>query len=248
MRWYRTKCKVGFLSKLPIVALALFAPVAIGQVLVSPVLVDLTAEKNMFSLSITAGTGIRSSVIYQVHVQKWEQRNGQSVNSDSDDLLVSPAIAEIEPGKTQVFRVGLRKPRPDKVETAYRIIFENVSEIDKSTVKPGTVTFRLSQDLPAFVAPLAPIVTTSHWSTCNAPKGKGCVRLSNDGNKRIRVSDLTIMGQGWQQVLREGNGTVLAGAWKEWQFDLEKGHSQPTSINAKTEQDVIKADLSVPVP
>lgn len=227
------------------VTLAATSGLAHAQMLISPVLVDLTAQKKVVAVSVSLAASAPKPVRLQTEVQRWEQDNGEQRLTETDDLLVSPAIVELSPGTTQVFRVALRGQRPGTVEAAYRLILEDVSEIDPAQVKQGSITFRFRYDLPVFVAPLAPVRQSPHWSRCADVAGKVCVRLDNQGNQRIRFSGITVQGQGRREELKDG-GTVLAGAWKQWTFDWPANYAGPLTVNAETSAGPLSIELPAP--
>lgn len=224
------------------VTLAATSGWARAQMLISPVMVDLSAKKKIVAVSVSLAASAPKAVRLQTLVQRWEQDNGEQRLSETDDVLVSPAIVELAPGATQVFRIALRGPRPETVEAAYRFILEDVSEIDPTQVKQGSITFRFRYDLPVFVAPLAPVRQSSHWSRCTDVAGKVCVRLDNQGNQRIRFSRITVQGEGLLQELKEG-GTVLAGAWKQWTIDGPANYVGPLTVTAETSAGPLTIEL-----
>lgn len=216
---------------------------SVQAITISPVLVELSTARRVVSVTVTNASD--QAVNFQAEPMAWSQPDGTNHYEPTEDLMVVPPIAEISPKSSQIFRVTLRRPLSATVEQSYRLMLEDVTE-DLSP-KPGVVTIRFKHNLPVFISPAGEAKAEPRWSRCAAVAGKGCVQLNNDGGQRIRLSELTVAGTGWQQVL-EG-GTVLAGAWKQWSFDLPKGKNQPTLIKAKAEQGPISADLSsTPMP
>jgi hypothetical protein len=72
------------------------------------------------------------------------------------------------------------------------------------------------------------------------------VRLDNDGNRRIGLSTLSLeSGGGWHQEFK-GAGTVLAGAWKQWTFDLPSRQLAPFHLSAKAEGGTLQGELTPP--
>jgi fimbrial chaperone protein len=126
------------------------------------------------------------------------------------------------------------------VEQTYRLVLADISEV--LNPKSGMLAIRFRHNLPVYVTPSgkSEAKISPRWSRCTIP-GKGCVRLDNDGSRRLRISALTVAGQGWQQKVP--GGVVLAGAWKQFNFDLASGLSPLDSITAKTEQGEISATL-----
>ncbi|MGR8979209.1 MAG: fimbrial biogenesis chaperone [Gammaproteobacteria bacterium] len=215
---------------------------SVQAVTISPVRVELSAARRVVSVTISNPSD--QAISFQAETLAWSQQGGADRYEPTEDLLVAPPIAEIPPQSSQIFRVAMRRPLSDTVEQAYRLVLEDVSE-DLSP-QPGVVSIRFNHNLPVFVTPAGKAQDALRWSRCAADAGKECVRLDNDGSRHIRFAELTVAGEGWQKKLH--GGTVLAGAWKEWRFDLPSGRSQPSSITAKTDQGTTSADLIAPKP
>ena len=214
----------------------------VQAITISPVLVELSTARRVVSVTINNPSDQAMNI--QAETLAWSQPDGANHYEPTEDLLVAPPIAEIPPQSSQIFRVTLRRPVSGTVEQAYRLVLEDVSE--ELNPKPGVVAIRFKHNLPVFVIPPGEAKAAPRWSRCAAVAGKGCVRLDNDGSRHIRVSELTVAGQGWQQTIQ--GGAVLAGTWKQWSFDLASGRSRPASVTAKTDQGAISADLSAPKP
>ncbi|MFA5924296.1 MAG: fimbria/pilus periplasmic chaperone [Methylococcaceae bacterium] len=215
---------------------------SIQAITISPVLIELSPARRVVSVTISNPSD--QAMSFQAETLTWSQPDGTNHYEPTDDLLVAPPIAEIPPQASQIFRVTLRQPLSGTVEQAYRLVLEDVSE--ELAPQPGVVAIRFKHNLPVYVTPPGETKAAPRWSRCAAAAGKGCVRLDNDSNRRLRVSELTVAGKDWQQKIP--GGAVLAGAWKQWNFDLASGRSQPDSITAKTEQGEISANLSAPKP
>ncbi len=219
---------------------------AAAQVVITPVFVELGARQRATSISITLSEKARGPLRLQTELLRWAQDlNGDPVTEPTDELVVTPPIAELQPGATQLFRLALRSARPASDELAYRLILEDVGEpTPGANLGPGmTINFRMRYDLPVMVAPLGKVENHLRWKPCPAvaaapapaasfanPRGpEACVRLLNDGNRRVKVQTLTLAGEGWQQALslKEGEN-VLAGAEREWRVPLVAGQSGVT--------------------
>jgi fimbrial chaperone protein len=215
---------------------------SVQAVTISPVLIELSTARRI--VSVTISNPSEQAMSFQAETLAWSQPDGANHYEPTEDLLVAPPIAEIPPQASQIFRITLRRPLSGTVEQAYRLVLEDVSE--ELAPQPGVVAIRFKHNLPVYVIPPGETKAEPRWSRCATAAGKGCVQLDNDGSRRLRVSELTVAGQGWQQKIQ--GGAVLAGAWKQWSFDLASGRSPPDSITAKTEQGEISAGLSAPKP
>lgn len=208
-----------------------------NTVSISPLLLDITPRQRVETVQLTNLSD--KAITMQAEVLRWVQADGKESLEETEELLVVPPIAFIAAGEIQVFRVSLRGPFNGAGEKGYRLMLEDVT--DETSTSTGNIAIHIRHNLPLFVTPAGDAISATRWSLCAAPAGKGCVRLDNDGNRRIRFFELTVAGTAWQQVVQ--GGTVLAGAWKQWSFDLPPGRGQPARITAKTEQGAISADL-----
>ena len=208
-------------------------------VTISPVMIELSNAKRVVSVTISNPSD--QPINFQAETLSWRQSDGNDHYEPTDELVVAPPIAQIPPKSKQIFRVAMRVPNLNNDERAYRLILEDVSEV--SATQLGVVNIRFRHNLPVFVVPADEEKISLRWSKCSAPAGQGCVRLDNEGNRRIRFLELVVAGDGWQKTI--SGGTVLSKSWKSWQFDLPGGQSQPVSIKAKTvNHGAISANLS----
>jgi fimbrial chaperone protein len=185
-----------------------------AQVLIDPVVVELGSRQRSASITLTLSPQAAAPLRLQAEVLQWQQdERGQSQFEPSRDLLVVPPIVELQPGESQLVRVAFRGARSGPHEQAYRLLLED----------PGTgstnagLSFRMRYDLPVMVGAAEPLRSALRWSSCTAEPGKVCVRLDNDGNRRVTLRELTLAGEGWSLPLAQP-GTVLARSGREWQL------------------------------
>src|SRR3990170_3108661 len=102
---------VGKMSKLR-VPLAAFAwliacagPASAGSFTVNPVNITLPAGRQAASLTLTNSDAAPVSVLVQTYA--WTQVDGVDVHTPTDNIIASPPIFTIAPGKTQLVRIGL---------------------------------------------------------------------------------------------------------------------------------------------
>lgn len=207
--------------------------IASAQVLITPVVLELGARQRAIAVTVTLSDKASAPMRLQAELLRWRQdAQGAPLTTPSDDLLVSPPIADVQPGGKQVFRVALRGPRPAPEELTYRLILENIAEPEVAADStPGMmIKFRMRYDLPVLVAPAGPVVNVLRWKPCEpdvaTSTATACVRLFNAGNRRVKVQTLTLMGDQWQQALSLKDGkNVLAGSEREWHVPLQAGQA-----------------------
>lgn len=231
-------CAVRYVSGLVLLALGCMCLPA-AAVSISPILVELTVQKKVASIRVLNDSD--ESMMFQAETLSWQQTKGEDRYLQTQELLVAPPIAQIAPGESQIFRVTLRNSAPFGVERAYRLVFEDITT-DISGQK-GMVKLRFRHNLPLFVTPSQPAVASSVWRHCTAPLNMACIELENQGNRYVRLSGMVIEGPGWRKDV-PGGSTVLAGASRQWMFDLKAGqlaasHVIVTSSVGESEQAVL---------
>ena len=191
---------------------------------VSPVIVELAPGKPVATITIS-NTAVEP-IVFQAEILTYGETN---------DLVVVPAIAEVTAGGSQIFRVALRRPEAVPVERAYRLVLDNITEDKRpDEAKQSNVKFRISHNLPVFVTSVGVPRVQPRMAPCAPPQGKACVRLDNDGNRRIKITGLVV--EGGSVVRRDMKivDTVLAGAWKQWTFDRPAGYAGTLTVHAET--------------
>lgn len=218
-----------------------------AQVLIQPVSVEFSPAQRTVVVNVTLSEKALQPVRLQAQLLRWQQDlQGLPVVEPTDEFLVSPAIADVQPGAKQVFRVALRGPRANATELAYRLILEDVSDVPagESEQAAMAITFRMRYDLPVMVAPVGAVANAVRWKPCasdtigtstaasasdkKSPGGSGqavCIRIGNVGNRRVKIQTVTVFGDGWQQAFSTSKGgeIVLSGAQREWHVPLAGG-------------------------
>jgi fimbrial chaperone protein len=206
------------------------APEAIHAQTISPVIVELSPARKVVTITVTNSSEM--AVNFQTETLSWSQPDGHDRYEETNDLIVVPPIAEIGPGSSQIFRVAMRVP-PGPREQAYRLILEDITEPTAPAANTATVNFRVRHSLPVFVAGPGQARIEARVGQCVAPPGKGCARLDNVGARYLTAKSLTIEAGTWKKDMPLGT-RVLAGAWREWVFDVPANTAGPLQIRIDT--------------
>lgn len=220
-----------------VASLGVLQPVWAGGLTISPVMIELESPRRAVGVTLTNGGD--TTLTFQSRALAWQQVDGVDRFVLTDALLVAPAIIDIPPQSSQVFRVALRRTDPQLVEQSFRLLLEDVSRPESENGKPA-VALRLIHSLPLFIAPVGQAVIGLRWTTCDPPAESGCVRISNVGNRHVKVRSVTISGERWQRQLDDA-ATLLAGAWREWRFDRHPSDAAITTIAVQNDRDVLVA-------
>ncbi len=122
-------------------------PVAGPAILsIAPLRVELEGAGTGATIRLTNASNRALPV--QARLFAWSQTNGEDVYAPSSELVVSPSIASIPAGQTQVVRV-LRRGAASPGEKRFRLAVDQLP--DPALVRPGTAQTRIRFTLPVFV-------------------------------------------------------------------------------------------------
>lgn len=215
---------------------------------VSPVV--LTLNETRQSAAITLKNEGSESRVIQTQLLRWTQQNGENVHTSSRDLLVNPPIVTLQPGQTQIIRIGLNRKVDKAQEMAYRLYVSEVPPPPKEGFTGLRIALRLG--LAVFVSPHAKLVDKPDWRAARTPQGTLQLTLHNSGNRHIRLTSLDVRdpGDGRQLAeLRQSQVTLLAGQTRELSLPLPTGwQGRQLSVVAGTEEGPVEATVELAQP
>ena len=131
------------------ILLALAASLAAGGQALSvlPVSIFLSPGQKTTSLTVT-NQGTTETAI-QIRAYAWSQKGDEDPLTASSDVVLSPPLARIAPGATQVVRLILHQP-PQGRESTYRILIDQIPP----PAEPGVVHVVLRLSIPIFAKPM----------------------------------------------------------------------------------------------
>jgi fimbrial chaperone protein len=167
-----------------------------GSIQLTPVRINLAeAAKNAVLTVKNNGT---EEAVMQVTLNKWTL-DGQHYNYEqSQELVITPVTFRLPAGGQQIVRIGLRDALPATKELAYRLLVEEVPAPITSKVTQARLVVR--QDLPIFVAPLAPAKAAVDIALECAKDGNR-LALSNIGNVHVQVHSIKLTANAAKKVL-----------------------------------------------
>jgi fimbrial chaperone protein len=213
-----------------LVLAALAAAGGAGAMTIAPVIVELSPARKVVSVTVTNPSD--HAVNFQAEMLAWSHPDGKDRLEPTHDIMVVPPVATIAAGASQIFRLTPRTP-PATREQAYRLILEDVTAEIAGPMNSATVNIRIRHSLPVFVAPAGTPAVAVQVTQCAAPAGKGCVRLTNDGGRYITTKSLSVDGGAASKEIALG-ARLLAGGWREWQFDLPANAAGSLTVKADT--------------
>ncbi|HZP10962.1 MAG TPA: fimbria/pilus periplasmic chaperone [Nevskiaceae bacterium] len=207
-----------------------------GGLQVSPIRLDLGAKQRGGALTLTNTSESKKTI--QVDVVAWSQNGEEDVYTPSRELLANPPLFFLEPGASQVVRIGLAaSAKASASERSYRVYLREVPQdkpVDAATLR---VVVRLG--VPVFVSPAAAIAPDLQWSGQLQKDGSVIVALENRGSKHVRVAQLKLLAATGGEVLGEDPSLhyLLAGSRQRWQIKpgAQKLTAGPARISALME-------------
>ncbi len=233
------------LAFIPAVMLAMAGAATSSQAAmlhVRPVLVELPAPASASTLTLS-NRG-KELAVAQVRVFRWTQVKGRDVLSPTRDVVASPPLLRMAPGRDNVVRIVRVSKRPVKGEESYRLIVDQIPE--KKHRKGAGVVFAVRYSIPVFFYERGAPGPKLSWKAVK--RGRELILTArNDGVRHERVSGLKIISaQGKTQVLNKGlAGYVLGGASRTWKQRLRIRLKGAVTIKGQGTNGPIKAKARV---
>jgi fimbrial chaperone protein len=186
-----------------------------GGLQVSPIRLDLGAKQRGGALTLTNTSERRKTI--QVDVVAWSQNGDEDVYTPSRELLANPPLFFLEPGASQVVRIGLAaSTKASSAEHPYRVFLREVPEDKPLESSALRVVVRLG--VPVFVSAPA-IAPDLHWSASLQKDGSVIVALENAGTQHVRAAQLKLLAEQASEVIGADPSLhyVLAGSRQRWQ-------------------------------
>lgn len=162
---------------------------AAASVNVSPVLLNLSEESNKDVVRVTNSSEAPKS--FEVNAVAWTQSDRErEIYSDTDELLAVPPLFTLQPGQTQVVRIGLMRRADAQHELAYRVFFTELAPPEIEASEASGISMRLRFGIPVFVAPLAPVATGVTFAGLDTVDDHSFMQLTNTGNVHVKVSEI----------------------------------------------------------
>jgi fimbrial chaperone protein len=190
---------------------AMSGPAAKAQSLaVLPVNVLLLPGQSATSLTVTNHGDKETSI--QIRAYGWSQKGDDDQLAPSSEVVVSPPLASIAPGATQVVRLILRQA-PQGREATYRILIDQIPP----PAEPGVVHVVLRLSIPIFAQPLTRATPDVQFHLEREGEQFFLVGV-NDGLHHEAIRDIVLMtGDGRQ--FKAGSGAspyILSGVTRRW--------------------------------
>jgi fimbrial chaperone protein len=177
---------------LPFLACAMIAAAgapagAASSLQVAPVRIDVPA--GAAASKITLANGGDETLQAQVRVFKWVQSGGKDRLVETRDIVASPPMLALEPGKSNVVRIVRTVKSATVREEAYRLI---VDQLPSAPAKQSaSVNFVLRYSIPVFFNARNEQGANLSWSV-ESRKGKTVLHVANAGDSHFRIAGLSM--------------------------------------------------------
>lgn len=239
------------ISRLMTAALLAFGITAAAQAAslsISPIMVTLDEKKH--SAALTLKNGSDEAKVIQTELLSWTQENGENIHTPSRDILVNPPIATLQPGQTQIIRIGLNRKADKAQELAYRLYISEVPPPPKEGFAGLRIALRLG--LAVFVSPRAKPINKLDWQAARNPEGALQLTLRNSGNRHMRLTSLKVRDPGDGRQLAEWQPsptTLLAGQARQISVPLPPDwQGKQLGLVAGTEEGQVETSIELDPP
>jgi fimbrial chaperone protein len=212
-----------------------------GQLRLAPVRVFLNQETSaaMIELSNPAD----KPVSIQADAFSWAQTTeGVDEYEPTTEILAFPPIFTIQPGETQLVRIGKLSPQSTERESAYRVYFTELSAPSGLDEQGVTLSMRLRIGVPVFAAPSIPRIHELRIVSSEYGADGLNIRLQNSGNTHVRISDLAVPElTGVEGVSMRKY--ILPGASQEFSIPVPNGSVVSTILAVSEQMGTTELDL-----
>jgi fimbrial chaperone protein len=222
---------------------AAFSIAHAGSFSVNPVRVTLSAKQPVAAITVR-NSGSEPAVI-QLETSAWSQEEEKDVLVPSGDVLATPPIFTVAPGKAQILRIGLRKPSAAAGETTYRLVLREVP----SSAQINGLRVALMISMPVFVVPAGAIAPKLEWRASRTADGQIRVRATNTGNAHIQLTKIELALEQGGKALGGRNVAdyVLPGRTRSWLLKPSASTTADSKIQIRTVSDAGAFKSDVPL-
>lgn len=198
-------------------------------------------------------------VYMQIRVLGWQQQNGEDNYHSQSEIIASPPVATIDPGKRQLIRLVKTLPVPAGQERAYRILVDEIPRADENKTTQNIdmgLKFQMRYSVPLFVTGEG-VWTRQNYehprdmATASLPQlsfrtvnqqGQRGVTITNQGKVHARLSKVSWVNGTQHTTLNDGLlGYVLPGAQMTFPAPQGGGTQLQATVNDQPKPMVINA-------
>lgn len=189
------------------------ASVDAASLRVAPTTLDITASTSA-ATTIRIWNDAKTPINVQVRVFRWVQRGGRDIYEQTKDVVASPPMTTLQPGAENLIRVVRTSQRPVGDEESYRLLVDELP--NPARRQAGSVALVVRHSIPVFIRNPNVMAAAPSWRV-EPRRGGVIVTAQNQGQKRLRISNLTVASEGKILARRDGLvGYVLGNSSTSW--------------------------------
>ncbi|WP_194755975.1 fimbrial biogenesis chaperone [Aliidiomarina indica] len=216
----------------------LCASVSAQSLGVSPVYVSLSEDNRIASITVTNSSNKPRTI--QIRLYEWTHEGIKTELIDTKDIIPSPPIAVIPAKKTQIVRVGMRMSAEKHYEKSYRLILDEIPQLDSAGV-----IMALKISLPIFVKPSETQVNHNLDWHIEKRNGEHFLVAKNIGNGHVKINDIAVSPTMLTHAEAQSNIYVLPKSYYEWKLPSEVMNHRNIQVKANVHGQAVS--ISVPV-
>lgn len=212
---------------------------------ITPTQVYLSQKNAIAILRVTNNNP--KPVVLQISLKKWFQKLNSTTFKDTQDLLVTPPIFTLPPGKTQIIRVAMTTSPDRHTEKAYRLFLQEVIPEVKTPLsqRSDQLNIALRLSLPVIIAPVAPAQSHLQWKMVEGKNHHLSLTATNDGTKVVFISQLQVFNKEKQPItaLLSTFAYILPHEQFNWRID-RNNQGTASKVGAMLNREYTIADIS----
>lgn len=188
-------------------------PAIAGKLQIAPISIDVAAPAATTSINIK-NTG-KTMMTVQARLFRWSQGKKGEQFHNTRNVVVSPPIVKLRPGKSAVVRIVRISKNPIKSEESYRLIIDELPP--KVNTDQSMIRMVMRYSVPVFFGPQSRAKPKTSWKVVQQ-KGRLVVAAANYGNKRVKLSKMKVIDSRGRSVSFGAglNGYVLGRSAKNF--------------------------------
>ncbi|MFB5171387.1 molecular chaperone [Erwinia amylovora] len=175
-----------------------------------------------------------STTLMQVRVFQWQQNQGQEQFQTQQQVMASPPMVRIEPGKRQMIRLIKQIPPTAGQEAAYRVLLDEIPTPQPQEENNVGLNLQMRYSVPLFVygpgLRAKDIQPKLSWRLVNQGNQQA-IEITNRGNGHARLSNVALGGRSITDSLM---GYVLANASRTFPLPFKAPASAELSAQLGT--------------
>jgi fimbrial chaperone protein len=179
--------------------------------------VNILVQPGQKAATLTVTNQGTTETAIQIRAFAWNQPDGADQLTTSDAVVVSPPLASIAAGATQVIRIILRQS-PQSSEDTYRILVDQIPP----KAEPGVVHIVLRMSIPIFAQPMTRAVPHVQLHL-EVDAGQLYLVGINDGLHHEAIRNIELSTGDGRTLKADSSSSpyILAGVTRRWHIAVE---------------------------